>query len=138
MAGILLVTHNGLGDALVDCVAHVLGAAPANLMVLSIRADDDTQRKEAEGRQIVAYLDQGDGVLLLGDIFGGTPCNIAGRLCQLPRVAGVAGLNLPMLLRVVTNSGKPLDELAQIAVEGGRDSVVSINSLSKENCNAAK
>ncbi len=138
MAGILLVTHNGLGDSLVDCVGHVLGAAPTNLMVLSIRAQDDAQRMEAEGRAVIAHLDSGDGVLLLADMFGATPSNIASRLCQLPNVVGVAGLNLPMLLRAVTNAGKPLDELARIALDGGRDCIVPINSVSREASNAAK
>lgn len=138
MAGILLVTHNGLGDALVDCVGHVLGKAPHNLMVLSIHAKDNLQRKEEEGRNVIAHLDTGDGVLLLADMFGATPSNIASRLCQIPNVAGVAGLNLPMLLRVVTNAGKPVAELAQIALEGGRDCIVPINSVSREKDHAAK
>lgn len=127
MAGILLVTHNGLGDALVDCAVHVLGSVPSNLMVLSIHARDDTQRKEEEGRAVIAHLDSGGGVLLLADMFGATPSNIATRLCQLPNVAGVAGLNLPMLLRVVTNAGKPLNELVGLALEGGRECIVPIN-----------
>jgi PTS system mannose-specific IIA component len=127
LTGILLVTHNGLGDSLVDCARHVLGSVPSGLMVLAIQAQDDIQRREKEGRAVIEYLDTGKGVLLMADMFGATPCNIATRLCQLPNVAGVAGLNLPMLLRVVTNSGKTLDELARIALEGGRDSIVPIN-----------
>lgn len=127
MTGILLVTHNGLGDSLVDCVRHVLGAVPQSLMVLSIHANDDLQRREEEGRAVIEHLDTGNGVLLLADMFGATPSNLGRRLCQLPNVAGVAGLNLPMLLRVVTNAGKPLAELAQIALEGGRECIVPIN-----------
>lgn len=138
MVGILLVTHSSLGDSFVDCVGHVFGSAPRNLMVLSVRAHDDAQRKEAEGRAVVAHLDTGDGVLLLVDVFGATPGNIAARLCQIPNVKGVAGLNLPMLLRVVTNTGKPLDELARMALDGGRDCIVQIESATMENCNAAK
>ena len=138
MVGILLVTHSTLGDSFVDCVGHVFGSAPRNLMVLSVRAHDDAKRKEDEGRAVIAHLDTGDGVLVLVDVFGATPGNIAARLCQLPNVRGVAGLNLPMLLRVVTNTGKPLDELAQMAMEGGRDCIVQIESATMENCNAAK
>jgi PTS system ascorbate-specific IIA component len=137
VAGILLVTHNGLGDSLIDCVAHVLGKAPHDLMVLSVKAKDDVQRKEEEGRAVIAHLDQGGGVLILADMFGATPSNIAMRLCELPNVAGVAGLNLPMLLRVITNADKPLAELAAIALEGGRDCIVPINTATLDNCNAA-
>lgn len=138
MVGILLVTHSTLGDSFVDCVGHVFGSAPRNLMVLSVRANEDAQRKEAEGRAVIAHLDTGDGVLLLVDVFGATPGNIAARLCQIPNVKGVAGLNLPMLLRVVTNTGKPLDELAKMALEGGRDCIIQIESANMEKCDAAK
>ena len=134
----MLVTHNTLGDALVDCARHVFGAAPTNVMVLSVHASDSTERLEKEGRQVVAHLDQGDGVLLLADMFGATPSNIAARLCELPNVAGVAGVNLPMLLRVITNADKPLHELAQIALDGGRDCIVSITHDKPERCHAAK
>ena len=136
MTGILLVTHNGLGDSLVDCVRHVLGEVPSGLMVLGVRARDDTQRIEDEGRAVIAHLDTGHGVIVLADMFGATPSNIATRLCQLPNVAGVAGLNLPMLLRVVTNAGKPLDELVSIALEGGRECIVPI-APAKERHHAA-
>ncbi len=107
-------------------------------MVLSVRANDDARRKEEEGRAVISHLDDGDGVLVLVDVFGATPGNIAARLCQLPNVKGVAGLNLPMLLRVVTNTGKPLDELARMAQEGGRDCIIQIDSATMEKCDAAK
>ena len=128
MIGILLVTHNGLGDSLVDCVVHVLGSVPPNIKVLSVLADDDPQTKEDEGRALIAQLDKGNGVLLLTDMFGATPSNIARRLHRPGRVEGVAGVNLPMLLRVVCYSGKPLAEVAQKALDSGRNCVLSINS----------
>ncbi|MBI5435929.1 MAG: PTS fructose transporter subunit IIA [Nitrosomonadales bacterium] len=136
MIGILLVTHNGLGDSLVDCVRHVMSNVPANLKVLSVLADDDPQRKEEEGRALIAQLDTGDGVLLLSDLFGATPCNIARRLYQPGRVEGVCGVNLPMLLRAVFYSGKPLAEVMQKALESGRNCILSMNSDSGS-CNAA-
>ncbi len=124
MIGILLVAHNGLGDSLVDCVGHVLGNPPSNLKVLSVLADDDPQRKEDEARALIAQLDTGDGVLLLSDLFGSTPSNIARRLHQPGKVEGLAGVNLPMLLRAVCNSGKPLDEVARMALETGRGCII--------------
>ncbi len=123
-SGILLVTHNGLGDSFVDCVRHVLGVVPSNLKVLSVLAGEDPQLKLAEGQALIKQLDCGDGVLILADVFGATPCNIACQLCRAERVIGVAGLNLPMLLRVVCSRGKTLPELAQIAVDGGRECIV--------------
>jgi PTS system ascorbate-specific IIA component len=135
MVGILLVTHNGLGDSFVDCVRHVLGEVPGNLASLSVRASDEPQLKLVEGQALVKQLDMGGGVLVLSDVFGATPSNIARQLCRAERVAGVAGVNLPMLLRVVcSSSGKTLPELAQIAIEGGRECIVDIDS---EGCHAA-
>lgn len=132
MVGILLVTHNGLGDSFVDCVRHVMGSAPSNLKVLSVLADDDPQLKEAEGRALVGQLDTGKGVLILCDVFGATPSNIALRLCEPGQVEGVAGLSLPMLLRVVVCSrDKPLAEMVQRAIEGARECVVLMNSETK-------
>jgi PTS system mannose-specific IIA component len=126
VAGILLVTHNGLGDSFVDCVRHVLGEVPPNLKVLSVLAGDDPQLKLAEGQALIKQLDTGDGVLILADVFGATPSNIGRQLCRAERVMGVAGLNLPMLLRVVCSLGKTMPELAKIAVEGGRECIVQM------------
>jgi PTS system mannose-specific IIA component len=124
VAGILLVTHNGLGDSFVDCVKHVLGEVPPNLKALSVLASDDPQFKLVEGQTLIKQLDTGGGVLILADVFGATPSNIGRQLCHAERVIGVAGLNLPMLLRVVCSPEKPLPELAEIAVEGGRECIV--------------
>ena len=126
MAGILVVAHNALGESLVDCVRHVLGRTPENVRVLSVYADDDPQQKLAEGHQLVQELDRGNGVLILADIFGATPSNVARRLCREEHIMGVAGVNLPMLLRVVCHPSKNMPELAELALEGGRDCIVKM------------
>ena len=132
MVGILIVAHNGLGDSLVDCVRHVTGSAPAHLKALSVLASDDPQQKEAEGRRLIEQLDTGKGVLILCDVFGATPSNIAQRLQVPGKVEGVAGVNLPMLLRVVVCcNSKSLAEMAQRALDGGRECIVSLNSEMK-------
>ena len=128
MIGILLITHNGLGDSLVDCVRHVLGSVPSNLKTLSVLADDDPKSKENEARALIAQLDTGSGVLLLSDLFGATPSNIARRLYQPGQVEGVSGVNLPMLLRASCYSGRPLAEVVKKAIESGRNCVLPINS----------
>lgn len=127
MIGILLVTHNGLGDSLVDCVRHVMGKIPPNLKTLSVLADDDPQRKEDEARALIDQLDTGEGVLVLADMLGATPCNIARRLYQRGHVEGVVGVNLPMLLRVICYcSNRSLAEMVITALEGGRNCIVSM------------
>lgn len=128
MVGVLLVAHNGLGDSLVDCVRHVLGSVPKNLKVLSVLADDDPQLKLVEGQALIKQLDNGSGVLILADVFGATPSNIGRQLCHTERVIGVAGVNLPMLLRVMSQPASTLPALAQLAIEGGRDCIVYMNS----------
>jgi PTS system mannose-specific IIA component len=128
LVGILLITHNGLGDSLIDCVRHVMGSVPPHLKALSVLANDDPVRKEEEGRALIAQLDRGRGVLLLSDVFGATPCNIARRLCETGRIEGVAGVNLPMLLRVACYCNKPLDELVLRALAGGKECIVSLDS----------
>jgi PTS system ascorbate-specific IIA component len=128
LIGILLVTHNGLGDSFIDCVKHVLGEVPHNLKSLSVSAADDPQQKSVEGQALVKQLDTGSGVLILSDVYGATPSNIARQLCHAERVMGVAGLNLPMLLRTVTHPITTLPELVKIAVDGGRGCITSIKT----------
>lgn len=127
MVGILLVTHNSLGDSLLDCVKHVLGEVPRNIKSLSVSADDDPQQKSVEGQALIKQLDTGSGVLILADVFGATPSNIARQLCRAERVMGVAGVNLPMLLRVACYPSTTLPELAKVAVEGGRGCITYIH-----------
>jgi PTS system ascorbate-specific IIA component len=105
----------------------VLGEVPHNLKSLSVQSGDDTSQKLAEGEALIKQLDMGGGVLILADVYGATPSNIARQLCHAERVAGVAGVNLPMLLRITCSSGKTLPELAKIAVEGGRECIVHMD-----------
>ncbi len=126
MAGILVVAHNALGESLVNCVEHVLGKVPDGLKVLSVYADDDPQQKLAEGLALIKQLDRGNGVLILADIYGATPSNLARQLCREEHIMGVAGVNLPMLLRVVCHPNKNMPELAQIALDGGRECIVTM------------
>lgn len=127
MVGILLVTHNGLGDSFIDCIRHVLGEVPRNLKGLSVHANDDPQQKLREGQELIKQLDTGGGVLILADVFGATPSNIGRQLCCADHVTGIAGVNLPMLLRVLRQPNKNLPELARMAVEGGRECIVYMN-----------
>ena len=128
MIGILLITHNGLGDSLLDCVKHVMGGVPSNLKSMAVLADDSAQQKIVEGRILIEQLNTGEGVLLLTDLFGATPCNIARQLCQAGRVTCVTGVNLPMLLRVLGYCQQTLAEVTRKALTGGRDNIMSIDT----------
>lgn len=126
MVGILIVAHNDLGESLADCVKHVFGYIPDNLKVLPVHAQDDPQQKYIEGETLIKELDSGSGVLILVDVFGATPSNISRQLCRVAQVEGVAGVNLPMLLRVVSARNKSLPELINIAIEGGKECIVHL------------
>ena len=128
MVGILLITHNNLGDSLLDCVRHVIGNVPSQLKSLSVFAEDDPVAKEEEGRDLIKHLDTGDGVLILTDIYGATPSNIAHRLCQPGHVEGVAGVNLPMLLRVSCGPDMPLQSMLFRALQGGKDCIMGLHA----------
>ena len=131
MIGILLITHDGLGDSLLNCVRHVMGEVPPHVKAMSVLAAHDPQRKEAEGRMLIAQLDTGAGVLLLADLFGATPSNIALRLTQPGRVHGVAGVNLPMLLRAICYGNRPLAEVTRKALQGGQECIVLMDTGDK-------
>ena len=121
--GMLLITHGQVGRALVDTAASTLGFCPLDTAVLSIAPDSDPDLLDEKARYLARQLDDGDGVLVLTDIYGSTPANIACRLLQAHRVGVVTGVNLPMMIRLFNYPGLPLNELAQKAVSGGQDGI---------------
>ena len=129
MIGILLITHGTLGESLIHCVSHVLNKRPPLLKQMSITAQDDPHSLLPQVRTLVKELDEGDGVLVLSDIYGGSPSNIAARVLVPGRVEGVAGVNLPMLIRVLTYRDKPLPTIVTKAISGGCDGVVRMPTL---------
>jgi mannose PTS system EIIA component len=126
MIGILIVAHDTLGDSLVRAVTHVLGTRPPQFEVLSVAATDDPILLLPQARELVARLDTGDGVLIFSDIYGATPCNLACKLLTPGKVEGVAGVNLPMLVRAFTYRTKGMETMIKKAISGGCDGVLHI------------
>jgi PTS system ascorbate-specific IIA component len=126
LIGILIVAHDSLGDSLARAVTHVLGTRPAQFEVLSVAAADDPLQLLPAAREQVARLDTGEGVLVFSDIYGATPCNLACKLLQPGRVEGLAGVNLPMLVRAFTYRSKGMETMITKAVSGGCDGVLHI------------
>ena len=124
MIGILIIAHGTLGDSLIHCASHVMGTQPPMLRQLGIGTHDDPVTLIPVAERIVKELDEGQGVLVLSDIYGATPCNLVGKLLVPGRVEGVAGLNLPMLVRALTYRNGSLTQLVEKAVSGGREGVV--------------
>jgi PTS system ascorbate-specific IIA component len=123
MIGILVVSHGAFGESLIHSASHVLGKRPLYLRQLGVTVHDDPEAILPVAEDLVRYLDQGEGVLVLADIYGATPSNIAARLLRPGRVEGIAGVNLPMLIRALTYRESPLAELVQKALAGGSEGI---------------
>jgi len=130
MIGILIITHENLGQHLIRCATHVMGIELPQLSHVSVFAQDDPEAVFFKASEIIDELDSGDGVLVLSDIFGATPCNIATRLVQSGKVECIAGTSLPMLVRVLSYRHEPLSVVIEKALIGGQQGMVHIHSAS--------
>jgi len=133
MIGILIIAHGTLGESLIHCASHVLNKRPPRLRQLGVTAQDDPLLLLPQARSLVKELDAGSGVLILSDMYGGSPSNIAQKLLVPGKVEGIAGVNLPMLIRVLTYREKPLGSLLTKGVTGGCEGVMRIPALSLHN-----
>jgi len=124
MIGILLITHGTLGESLLQCACHVLNRRPPQIAQLGIAAQDDPLDLLPLARELKQMVDSGDGVLILTDLFGATPSNVAMKLLEANRAETISGVNLPMLLRAITYREKDFKTLTQRAVSGACDGVV--------------
>ena len=124
--GVLLMTHESMGAALVSAARHVLGKLPLPLNVIELDAGADPDATLSVAAREARALDHGDGVLVLTDLYGATPCNVALRVADGSRVRVVAGVNVPMLWRVLCYAAEPLESLITRAVSGGAQGVMQV------------
>jgi len=122
--GILLITHTGLGHSLLRSARAILAAEPADAEAIDVPGDSDPDAVFEQALAACRRLDSGDGVLVLTDLYGSTPSNIAGRLAERHNVLVLAGVNLPMLVRALNYRASPLEELGRKALHGARDGMV--------------
>jgi mannose PTS system EIIA component len=127
LIGVLIIAHDNLGDSLVRAVTHVLGTRPPRFEAFGVAAGDDPLVLLPKARAAVAGLDDGDGVLIVSDIYGATPCNLACKLIVPGRIEGLAGVNLPMLVRAFTYRMRGMETVLKKAVSGGCDGVLHID-----------
>jgi mannose PTS system EIIA component len=131
MVGILIVSHGAFGEALIHCASHVLGRRPLYLRQLGVTVHDDPDAILPVAEDLVRFLDQGQGVLVLTDIYGATPSNIAARLLVPGRVEGVSGVNLPMLIRALTYREEgALPALIDKALSGATEGILRMEQPS--------
>jgi PTS system ascorbate-specific IIA component len=127
MIGILIVAHGTFGEALIHCASHVLGKRPLRVRQVGITVHDDPDGMLPQAQGLVRELDDGEGVLVLTDMLGATPANIAARLASPGKVEIVSGVNLPMLIRALTYRTEPLGAVVAKAVSGGCEGVVHVS-----------
>ena len=128
MIGVLVVTHGAIGEALLASAEQILGVKQARAAAFGVSRSDDPESVLARLRKLAARLDGGAGLLVLTDMFGATPCNVASRLLADGRVEGVAGVSLPMLVRVLSGRDGSLPAAVQRALSGGAEGVVHMNT----------
>lgn len=123
MIGKLILSHGGLAEELLRTADRITGPLQG-FRALSLSWDEGSEQLEARIRREVKELDQGEGVLILADMFGDTPCNVAVSLLDPQRVALITGINLPLVVRLACpGAPQTLDELARWAVAKAQTSV---------------
>jgi mannose PTS system EIIA component len=123
--GILLITHPGIGSALIKVAARMLRTLPLKTEAFELAFDADFDAALPQASAALRKVDSGEGVLILTDLYGASPSNLAAKLARLGTPARrVASLNLPMLLRVMNYAELPLDELPAIAAAGARNGAI--------------
>ena len=126
MIGLFLLTHATYGESLIQCACHVLNKRPPQIVQLGMAAQDDPLDALPLARDMLKLVDSGRGVVVLTDIYGAPPSNLAMKLLEPGRVEGIAGLNLSMLLRAIAYRDKDMETLLTRAVAGGRDGVLNM------------
>jgi len=131
MIGILVISHEPLGTALLHCTRHIFGRLPSQLAALDVIPDEDPDVAVNAARELLKRINDGSGVLVLTDLWGATPSRVASRLAETDRVAVLAGVNLPILVKGLTDRRRPqpLPDLVGRLLMGGRESVIQVLPL---------
>jgi len=121
---LLLVTHKKIATSLIECASNIVNDAPDNFAFVEVPMDIPTDSIESEISDKLDTLDRSDGTLILTDLYGGTPSNVASKFAQLNDTRFVSGLNLPMLVKIMNYRDLPLDELTEKILGGGKQSIL--------------
>ena len=132
MIGMVLVTHGRLAEELVAALEHVVGSQP-NIISICIGPDDNMEQRRSEIMESSIKADEGDGVVLLTDMFGGTPSNLAISIMEKANVEIIAGVNLPMLIKLASvRKTEPLNKAIESAQKSGRKYINIASKLLSE------
>lgn len=135
MTSLFIIAHTPLANALRQCALHVFPDCDSMICALDVLPDMGSDETLAAARITLSQLQRlpGAQVLVLTDVFGATPCNVAQRLVDGVRSRLVAGVNLPMLLRAISYRNEPLDALVQRAIMGGTSGVMQVAVAAPQN-----
>jgi PTS system ascorbate-specific IIA component len=134
MARLLILAHAPLASALRAVAVHAFPELATRVQALDVPSEAVPEQIEAQARELIAPMDdEDDSILVLTDVFGATPCNIAQRLADGQRVRALAGVNVPMLWRALNYATLPLDELLTRAMAGGSQGVMPVASTRPQN-----
>jgi PTS system ascorbate-specific IIA component len=122
--GLLLITHGNIGRDMLDTVTEILGCCPLSADTLAVHPDSNPDLLYEAASRLCTELDQGDGVLVLTDLYGSTPSNIATRLTDGHNLSVISGVNIPMLIRVLNYPEMDMDALCEKAINGARDGII--------------
>ena len=132
MNSILIIAHAPLASALRECALHVFPDCAAGVQAIDVLADEAPEATLSRAEHVMAQLDT-EGTLLLSDVFGATPCNVAQKLNDKPGTRLVTGANLPMLLRSVCYRHESLEALATRAQAGGAQGIMPVGNTAPQN-----
>ncbi len=134
MNGILIIAHAPLASALRQCVAHVFTDNPQSVVALDVPPNQPPEETLAQARILLSQLGT-DSALVLSDVFGATPCNVAQKLVDGVDTKLITGVNLPMLLRTVSYRHESLDALVSRALAGATQGVMQVAITAPQNQN---
>ena len=127
MIGVLVISHEPLGTAMIQCTRHIFGRMPSQLAALDVIPDEDPDRALEAARALAARINDGSGVIVMTDLFGATPSRIAAQLGEPGRVVVLAGLNLPLLVRALSRrKGRELGALVDDLMPAARDAIMQV------------
>jgi PTS system ascorbate-specific IIA component len=127
--GILLVTHDNIGSSLLESLQKMLGTLPMPVKVLPIYHGSEPTVFRSHVEKLCQSLNQGQGVLILTDLYGATPAMIARSVIGKGRIRMVSGVNFPMLVKLMNHPSTDLDKLANSALIGGCQGILDVNNV---------
>ena len=135
MTGIVIVAHTPIASAMLSFAEHTFGVVPERISAVEVPPHEDTKESFERVVEASKKVDSGNGVLILTDVMGATPANVASKLesaapsSELPSpIIVLTGLNLPMLMRCISHRGEGLESVAQKALQGGQNGILRLGT----------